>query len=242
MTIRARMTKVSEAAEMIIEHFDFMVLQDAQTIYSGDTNFGFFTKQALAQQVGIRNAQKTAYTPSPDELRHSRPFIFDDAAPLFPEDPDVDPASSLAMPAKALCMIDRIDIFVPNGGPQGLGYIRGVKKVDPNEWFFKAHFFQDPVCPGSLGIESFLQLIKFAAMNQWPHLAETHRFEWIMGEPHSWSYRGQIIPENKTIEVDAVITKMVDSPVPTLYADGFLKVDGLYIYQMENFGLRLIPV
>jgi 3-hydroxymyristoyl/3-hydroxydecanoyl-(acyl carrier protein) dehydratase len=242
LTIRARMTKVSEAAEMIIEHFDFMVLQDAQTIYTGDTNFGFFTKQALAQQVGIRNAEKTAYMPPPDELRHSRPFIFDDAAPLFPEDTNVDPASSLAMPAKALRMIDRIDAFVPNGGPQGLGYIRGVKKVDPNEWFFKAHFFQDPVCPGSLGIESFLQLIKFAAMNQWPHLAETHRFEWIMDEPHSWSYRGQIIPENKTIEVDAVITKMVDSPVPTLYANGFLKVDGLYIYQMENFGLRLIPV
>ncbi len=243
LTIRARMTKVSEAAEMIIEHFDFMVSQDAQTIYSGDTNFGFFTKQALAQQVGIRkNAEKIAYRPSRDELRHSRSFIFDDAAPLFPEDTDVDPAPSLAMPAKALRMIDRIDAFVPNGGPQGLGYIRGVKKVDPDEWFFKAHFFQDPVCPGSLGIESFLQLIKFAAMNQWPHLAETHRFEWIMDEPHSWSYRGQVIPENKTIEVDAVITKMVDTPVPTLYANGFLKVDGLYIYQMENFGFRLIPV
>ena len=71
---------------------------------------------------------------------------------------------------------------------------------------------------------------------------KTHRFEWIMGEPHSWSYRGQVIPENKTIEVDAVITKMVDSPVPTLYANGFLKVDGLYIYQMENFGFRLIPI
>jgi 3-hydroxymyristoyl/3-hydroxydecanoyl-(acyl carrier protein) dehydratase len=241
LTIRARMTKVSEAAEMIIEHFDFMVLQDTETIYSGDTNFGFFTKQALAQQVGIRNAEKTAYTLSPNELQHSRSFIFDDAAPLFPEDTDMDPASSLAMPAKALRMIDRIDAYVPNGGPQGLGYIRGVKKVDPDEWFFKAHFFQDPVCPGSLGIESFLQLIKFAAMNQWPHLAETHRFEWIMDEPHSWSYRGQVIPENKAIEVDAVITKMIDTPVPTLYANGFLKVDGLYIYQMENFGFRLIP-
>ncbi|MGA9177599.1 MAG: beta-ketoacyl synthase N-terminal-like domain-containing protein [Desulfobacterales bacterium] len=242
LTMRARMTKVSEAAEMIIEHFDFMVLQDTETIYSGDTYFGFFTKQTLNQQVGIRNAEKTAYTPSTDELQRSRSLIFNDAAPLFPEDPDVDPASSLAMPAKALRMIDRIDAYVPNGGPQGLGYIRGVKEVDPDEWFFKAHFFQDPVCPGSLGIESFLQLIKFAAMNQWPHLEKTHRFEWIMDEPHSWSYRGQIVPENKTIEVDAVITKMVDTPAPTLYANGFLKVDELYIYQMENFGLRLIPV
>jgi PfaB family protein len=242
MTMRARMTKVSEAAEMIIEHFDFMVLQNSETIYSGDTYFGFFTKQALAQQVGIRNAEKTVYHPSTDELRNSRSFIFDDAAPLFPEDPSMDRASSLAMPAKALRMIDRIDTFVPDGGPQGLGFIRGIKKVDPDEWFFKAHFFQDPVCPGSLGVESFLQLIKFAAMKQWPHLAKTHRFEWIMDEPHSWSYRGQVIPENKIIEVEAVVTKMLDTPVPTLYANGFLKVDGLYIYQMENFGFRLIPI
>ncbi len=241
LTMRARMTKVSEAAEMIIEHFDFRVLHDTETIYSGNTYFGFFTKQTLAQQVGIRNAEKTAYTPSTDELQRSRSLIFNDAAPLFPEDPDGDFASSLTMPAKALRMIDRIDAYVPNGGPHGLGYIRGVKKVDPDEWFFKAHFFQDPVCPGSLGIESFLQLIKFAAMNQWPHLEKTHRFEWIMDEPHSWSYRGQVVPENKTIEVDAVITKMVDTPSPTLYANGFLKVDGLYIYQMENFGFRLTP-
>jgi 3-hydroxymyristoyl/3-hydroxydecanoyl-(acyl carrier protein) dehydratase len=242
LTIRARMTKVSDAAEMIIEHFDFAVFQDAQTIYSGDTYFGFFTKQALAQQVGIRNAQEQAYTPSLDHRRPLQPFIFEDTAPLFPEDPDTDPAPSLAMPAKALRMIDKIDVFIPDGGPEGLGFIRGVKTVDPDEWFFKAHFFQDPVCPGSLGIESFLQLIKFAAIKRWPQLVNTHRFEWIMDKPHAWSYRGQIVPDNKRIEVDVVITKMVDTPVPALYANGLLKVDGRYIYQMENFGFKLVPV
>jgi len=242
LTVRARMTKVSEAADMIIEHFDFMVRHGAETVYSGDTYFGFFTKHALARQVGIRNAEKMAYTRALDELKHSRSFVFEDAAPLYPEDMDADPAFSLAMPAKALRMIDRIEAFVPNGGPLGLGFIRGVKTVDPDEWFFKAHFFQDPVCPGSLGIESFLQLIKFAAIDRWAHLKETHRFEWIMGEPHSWIYRGQVLPENKRIEVEAVITKIVDTPVPAVYANGFLKVDGLYIYQMENFGLRLVPL
>jgi PfaB family protein len=242
LTIRARMTKVSEAAEMIIEHFDFMVSQCSQTIYEGNTYFGFFTKQALAQQVGIRNAQKDAYMPSLDRLRHDSPIVLEDAAPHFPEDQDADPAPSLAMPAKALRMIDIIDVYLPAGGPEGLGFIRGIKTVDPEEWFFKAHFFQDPVCPGSLGIESFLQLIKFAAIKRWPRLGDTHRFEWIIDEPHSWSYRGQIVPDNKHIEVDAVITKIVDTPVPTLYANGFLKVDGRYIYQMENFGLRLVPI
>ncbi len=242
LTVRTRMTKVSEAADMIIEHFDFKVLQANETVYSGDTYFGFFTQQALTQQVGLRGAENQAYAASPDELKRSRSWDFTDDAPLSPDDPNAHPAPSLSMPAKALRMIDRIDVYVPDGGAEGLGFIRGLKDVDPSEWFFKAHFYQDPVCPGSLGIESFLQLIKFAAIDRWEHLAESHRFELITNEPHRWTYRGQITPNNKRIEVEAIITKIVDTPAPAIYANGFLKVDGRYIYQMENFGFRLIPI
>jgi len=241
LSMRARMTKVSEAEEMIIEHFDFKVHQDTEIIYSGDTYFGFFTKQALARQIGIRGADQQAYCPTAAELQRSRSCNFENQAPLWPDDPEVQPAPPLAMPAKALRMIDRIVTYVQNGGPEGLGFIRGVKEVRPDEWFFKAHFYQDPVWPGSLGIESFLQLVKFIAIDRWEHLVDSHRFELITGEPHNWIYRGQVIPENKTVEVEAVVTKIINTPVPTLYANGFLKVDGLYIYQMENFGFRLIP-
>ena len=242
LTIHARMTKVSEAAEMIIEHFEFIVLQDTDIVYSGETYFGFFSKQALAQQVGIRGAEKLVYHPTLDELKRGLSFVFDEQAPLSPDDPHVHQAPFLAMPANALLMIDRVEIYVRNGGSKGLGYIRGIKHVKPGEWFFKAHFFQDPVCPGSLGIESFLQLIKFVAIDRWKHLADNHRFELITDQPHNWIYRGQVLPENKKIEVEAVITDVIDTPVPTIYANGFLKVDGLYIYQMENFGFRLVPV
>ena len=69
LTMRARMTKASEAAEMIIEHFDFQVLQDAEVVYSGETYFGFFSEQALIQQVGIREAEKNVYRPTRNDLR-----------------------------------------------------------------------------------------------------------------------------------------------------------------------------
>ena len=46
----------------------------------------------------------------------------------------------------------------------------------------------------------------------------------------------------RKVEVEAVVSKIIDTPVPTIYANGFLKVDGLYIYQMDNFGFRLIPI
>ena len=246
LTMRSRMTQVSEAGDMIIEQFDFEVLQGDKIIYNGDTNFGFFSNEALSQQVGIRDAAKRAYNPGPDELKKAESHIFEDEAPFSPDDTVADPVteeiSSPAMPAKALRMIDSIETYIPDGGPEGLGFIRGVKKVCPDDWFFKAHFYQDPVIPGSLGIESFLQLIRFMAIDRWKRLADSHRFALVTKEPHNWIYRGQIIPENKKIEVEVVVTRIYEKPVPTMYANGFLKVDGLYIYEMKNFGVKLIPI
>lgn len=241
LTMRTRMTQVAEAGDMIIEHFDIQILQSDKLLYEGNTNFGFFTKEALAQQVGIIDAAEKAYRPEPDELKKSISHVFEKVAPLTPFDQETAHAHSLAMPSKALLMIDEIETYISDGGTEGLGFIRGVKKVDPDEWFFKAHFYQDPVCPGSLGIESFIQLIKFMAIDRWSHLAATHIFELITDKPHTWIYRGQIIPENKRIEVEAVVTRIQDIPVPTIQANGFLKVDGLHIYEMQDFGIRLIP-
>lgn len=151
-------------------------------------------------------------------------------------------AGGARLPARALLMLDEIDLYIPDGGPHGLGYVRGFKTIDPNEWYFKAHFYQDPVCPGSLGCEAFLQLLKAAALERWPRLAATHRFEPVtLGRPHEWVYRGQIVPRNRRVEVSAVITEVTDGPSPGLTARGFVRVDGVYIYELMDFGVRLVP-
>ncbi|MGD8837854.1 MAG: hypothetical protein PVJ19_23145, partial [Desulfobacteraceae bacterium] len=242
VTMRTRLTKVSDAADMIIENFDFEVKVGQREIYTGTTYFGFFSAQALSQQVGLR---ETGFTPTDDELDHVVDHGFIDTAPKTPDDAPTDELlepKGMVMPGKALRMIDGVDIYCPDGGPHGLGYIRGYKIVDPQEWFFKAHFFQDPVCPGSLGIESFLQLIKFAAMERWPELMQTHRFELAVSHEHQWSYRGQVIPDNHKVTVDALVTQVVEGQTPLIMADGSLQVDGIYIYKMEGFGLRLVPL
>jgi len=243
LTMRSRLSKFSEAGNMIIEHFDFEVLQGSEMVYAGETNFGFFTRAALANQVGLTGTHREVYLPSDREIeRGRRSDALEEIAPRWPDDPETAPFSGLTMPAGALRMIDTVDLYIPDGGPAALGYIRGIKIVDPDEWFFNAHFYQDPVCPGSLGIESFLQLIRFAALDRWGSLADTHRFELITNVPHQWVYRGQIIRPNKKVEVEAVITDIQQTPVPEIRADGVLKVDGLYIYRMENFGYRLVPI
>jgi 3-hydroxymyristoyl/3-hydroxydecanoyl-(acyl carrier protein) dehydratase len=136
-----------------------------------------------------------------------------------------------------LRMVDHIDAYLPEGGSKGLGLVVGRIAVDPAFWFFRAHFHQDPVWPGSLGLESFLQLLKFAAWKRWGAPRE-HGWQTVaLGRPHSWSYRGQVVPQDREVVV-VLEVKGVDEDNRRLTADGFLTVDGRVIYQMTDFTLE----
>ncbi len=221
LTCCATMTKVATSGGMIIQEFDFSVADRHGSLYEGDTMFGFFAKEALANQVGIRDARP--YQPSAEECGRGSALSYPDTAP-FPE--------------QKLAMIDRIELFVPDGGPHGLGYIRGIKDVNPDEWFFKAHFYEDPVTPGSLGLESFIQLIKFAAVERWGWLAGTIVSAVAPERKHRWLYRGQVVPANSRVTVSAWITAL-DDQNRIMTADGFLAVDGKLIYQMNDFTVTM---
>ncbi|MBL0226310.1 MAG: type I polyketide synthase [Geobacteraceae bacterium] len=222
LTCSATMKKVATSGGMIIQEFDFNVADRHGILYEGDTMFGFFSKEALANQVGIRDAQP--YRPTAQEIGRGRSLPYPETAP-FPE--------------KQLRMIDTIELFVADGGPQGIGYIRGVKDVDPEEWFFKAHFYEDPVTPGSLGLESFLQLVKFAAVERWGWQNGNVLEVSALGKAHSWLYRGQVVPSNKRVTVEAWVTGM-DDDRQVMTAAGFLSVDGKTIYQMNEFTVRVV--
>jgi 3-hydroxymyristoyl/3-hydroxydecanoyl-(acyl carrier protein) dehydratase len=221
LTTRVRITRIASSGGMIIQGYDFAISDTLGPVYTGDTVFGFFSAESLARQVGVRDAKP--YRPADPEIARGEEFDYPVDAP-FPE--------------KQLRMIDRIELFVADGGPAGLGFIRGSKKVDPTEWFFDAHFYQDPVCPGSLGLESFLQLLKVVAVKRWQGNAASV-FETVASdERHSWNYRGQIIPDNDKVLVEAVVSA-VDEAQKLLRADGYLSVDGKVIYQLKDFSIRL---
>ena len=130
-------------------------------------------------------------------------------------------------------MIDRIDVL------QASGFISGSKAVNPHEWFFDAHFYQDPVMPGSLGLEAMIQLMKVFARERFGKLGATHRFESMaLGRKHQWQYRGQVVPTNSQVTVQANVTSVTDD---LIVADGVLAADGKVIYSMKDFALRLVP-
>jgi len=221
LTCSATLKKAATSGGMIIQEFDFTVADGAGLLYEGETMFGFFSKEALANQVGIRDAKP--YQPTPAEIERGRSLAYPPDAP-FAE--------------KQLRMIDRIELYIADGGPQGFGYLRGVKEVDPDEWFFKAHFFEDPVTPGSLGLESFVQLLKFAAVERWGWQPGNVFEAAALETKHRWLYRGQIVPTNRLVTVEAWITA-VDDKRKLITAAGFLSVDGKLIYQMNDFTVRI---
>jgi len=116
--------------------------------------------------------------------------------------------------------------------------ILGSIDVDPSMWFFEAHFFQDPVWPGSLGLEAFIQLLKVAAGKRWNLGPDAEFLTMPLGARHRWIYRGQIIPTNTTMQVQAYITE-VDDDRRRLTAEGLVCVDGTPIYQLYDFALEV---
>ena len=238
ITARVALTNVSASGGMIIQNYT-MALNSERLgpLYEGTTYFGFFSDQALADQVGIRDAP--IHEPTPAERERGRSLVMP-RTPPFPE--------------TRFRMVEQIELLVADGGADGLGWVHGSIEVDPSAWFFEAHFYEDPVWPGSLGLEAFIQLLKVYAVDRW-ELGESTEFATMTGgqrvggstvagkaddgRRHRWTYRGQIIPGCERVEVFASITN-VDNAHKRLRADGFLRVDGRTIYAMNDFGLDVI--
>lgn len=221
LSVDVKCTKVSSSAGMIIQNYEYTVRTRQEVVYAGDTYFGFFSAAALENQVGL-GADKL-YQPSQAELSVSVPFDYPSEAPY---------------PNTIWRMVDRIDVFDPKGGKNGLGFIRGSIQVDPDAWFFKAHFYQDPVWPGSLGLEAFLQILKLIAVDRWAVGGEPQLEAVALDEPHSWTYRGQVLPVDKVVSVEATVMR-IDDQDQRIHAEGHLTVDGRVIYEINNFAVRL---
>jgi len=65
------------------------------------------------------------------------------------------------LPAPPMLMMDRITEITADGGKYGKGFIRAELDVHPDQWFFQCHFLNDPVMPGSLGVDAMWQLVGF---------------------------------------------------------------------------------
>jgi acyl transferase domain-containing protein/3-hydroxymyristoyl/3-hydroxydecanoyl-(acyl carrier protein) dehydratase/1-acyl-sn-glycerol-3-phosphate acyltransferase len=228
-----KVVEVSMSAGMIIETFEVECHVGDAHVYTLRTVFGFFPKSAFDNQVGLpvtpdARARLDREATLSTDLASTPPRYFGGAPRLAPG---------------MLSMVDRLTAFELEGGLKGLGYARGEKDVDPAVWSFKAHFFQDPVQPGSLGLEALLQLLQAWMIDAGcADGIPGARFEPIaLDRPHTWKYRGQVVPKNRRVTVEIDITERgTDARGSYALAEGSLWVDGKRIYGAKNLGMRVI--
>jgi PfaB family protein len=204
LSTEATLTSVSASGGMIIVAFDVRCAVGAREVYTLKTVFGFFPHAALATQAGLPRSELH------EALLRREPSTVR----------ELDDESMLRM-------IDRVDGLWPDA-------VRARKRVDAGEWFFKAHFFQDPVQPGSLGVQAMLQTLE-----QWLRLtrgASRGKMAPLLGREHAWKYRGQVLPHHGEV----TITLQVTEPGPDYaIADASLWVDGERIYEASGIGFGL---
>ena len=140
-------------------------------------------------------------------------------------------------------MVDEFTGFWPDEGDAGLGRIRAYQELHPDSWYFKAHFYEDPVQPGSLGLEALVQTSRaLMHLKGWLDGIENPVWEHpIVGMPLEWRYRGQVVPLNHEVitEVEALEVEIVEGESVTLQIYGTQWVDGLRIYEVPAFAIRV---
>jgi len=229
----AKIISISNAGGMIIEAFEVECYLGDTHVYTMKTVFGFFPRAALANQLGMPPTQEER-----DALHAPSDYLVD-----LTQRPAAYCEGSLRLPGPMQLMLDRVTGYWPEGGKAGLGKLRSEKDVDPSEWFFKAHFYTDPVQPGSLGIEAMVQLLQFYMLdNGMGEGMSSPRFEpLMMGRELSWKYRGQVVPRNKVIYCEMDITEVgEDDQGRYAICDAYLWVDELRIYQAIGMGMRIV--
>ena len=228
LRVTSRLERFVESGWSTIVFFDVVCTQGDDLVMSMKPAFGFFSPAALETQVGLPAGPEVVAGLSA-------------AAPVsLPYQADGLSGAPWLGRGK-LQLIDRVH-FWPGGGAGGLGRLVAEADVDPEAWFFKAHFFQDPVQPGSLGLEAIQQAARAAA--RLSGLADGDGFEFepvAVGQPFSWKLRGQVLPTNTRTrtEVEILSTTRDDRGVLILF-EGAFWVDDLRIYETRGMGVRVV--
>jgi 3-hydroxymyristoyl/3-hydroxydecanoyl-(acyl carrier protein) dehydratase len=226
----------------VLQNYTFELSIDGHIFYKGKSSFGFFPKEALAQQVGLDNGKEIPAWYQTQGLQPSQ-YMQIKLDSLFGKmklfkAPEGKPHYHLA--GDQLQLIDKL-IIAKDSGEHGQGYIHATKYVKPYEWFFTCHFYQDPVMPGSLGVEAILQAMQVYALQQ--DLGKdfkSPRFVQLDNHTTVWKYRGQILTPVKEMHLEVHI-KSVEQRGDKLaiIGDAYLWNEKMRIYQLTDLALGI---
>ena len=223
------------AGSNIIQSFTFELSVDNEPFYTGSAVFGYFKGDALKNQLGIDNGRITQPWHIDNNVAADISVnLLDKQSRVF-NAPASQPHYRLA--GGQLNFIDKAEI-VNTGGKYAKGYLAASRTIDPSDWFFQFHFHQDPVMPGSLGVEAVIELMQTYAISTDLGKGFTNpKFGQILSDI-KWKYRGQINPLNKQMSLDVHISAVKDEDGKRIIiGDANLSKDGLRIYEVKDIAI-----
>lgn len=110
-----------------------------------------------------------------------------------------------------LLFIDRIESYIPGK------FARGKKCFSYNEWYFPAHFDDDPNVPGFIQIESLVQTFIMTFLTLPEYKGKKTNFISLEGV----KFKRKIVPGD-TLEINSYLSSLKRG-IATGYAEGFIE-------------------
>ena len=137
------------------------------------------------------------------------------------------------LPLPPMLMFDRITHISDGGGLHGKGQITAEFDINPDLWFFKCHFKDDPVMPGCLGLDAMWQMVGFF-------------LGWLggLGKGRALGvgevkFTGMVLPSAKMVTYAIDLKRVIMRKLVLGIADGVMKVDGQPIYEAKDLRVGL---
>ena len=137
------------------------------------------------------------------------------------------------LPSDLMLMFDEITNIDDFSGNFNKGAIEAVLNINPDLWFFKYHFKEDPVMPGCLGLDAMWQLVGFFL--GWSGAEGRGR---ALGAGNV-KFSGQVTPKNKLVTYRIEMRRVMLRKLVMGVADGTMLVDGKEIYTAEDLRVGL---
>jgi 3-hydroxymyristoyl/3-hydroxydecanoyl-(acyl carrier protein) dehydratase len=229
ITANAQLISTTMGGGTIIQRYVFNLAIDSRIFFQGESVFGYFQAGVMSTQAGLDNSKSNLPTVNHQEGRPLALPAINVKQPYY------------HLPVGKLALLHQAELMINShpGQPDEL-WVR--KTNNPTDWFYTCHFFQDPVMPGSLGVEAVFQTLQAYALSKGIGRTFTSpRFRLLSGKPVQWKYRGQIVPKTRSLTFRVVINPpQQEKDGWIIRGDASLWADDVRIYEINQLGIQIV--
>jgi 3-hydroxymyristoyl/3-hydroxydecanoyl-(acyl carrier protein) dehydratase len=221
---RAELLRTVYYGSTIIQHFSFEISRGGEVFFAGKSSFGYFSAEAMAGQVGLDGGKSVL--PWLIRTGQENRIVPLEGTTLEAE-----------LPKGRLRLLDGVAMD-REMSDHAEGYVYAHRRNQPDDWFYRCHFHEDPVMPGSLGIEAIFQAMKVFALQQATNPASVVL---VAGQKMNWRYRGQVLQHHQQMQLEVFFRKTQSPGKRRLFTgDASLWADDSRIYQVQNLAIALV--